>query len=68
MTITNVIIKTPDSKRDWGVNDVMAGSDGLLRFDSGPGSPAEALAVGDVGTVSIVKIVSLSLSLLVSKT
>ena len=29
-------------------------------FDSGPGSPAGALAVGDVGTVSIVKIVSLS--------
>ena len=29
MTITNVIIKTPDRKLDWGVNDVMPGSDGL---------------------------------------
>ena len=47
MTITNVKIKTPDRKCDWGVNDVMPGSDGLriwwfrkssyLRFDSGPG-------------------------------
>ena len=29
MTITNVIIKTSDRKWDWGVNDVMPGSDGL---------------------------------------
>ena len=29
MTITNVIIKTPDRKWDWGGNDVMPGSDGL---------------------------------------
>ena len=48
VTITNVIIKTPDRKCDWGVNDVMPGSDGLgflvilkksclLRSDSGQG-------------------------------
>ena len=47
MTITNVIIKTPDRKWNWGVNDIMPGSDGLriwvfwksswLRFESGPG-------------------------------
>ena len=30
MTITNVIIKTPDRKFDWGVNDDMPGSDGLI--------------------------------------
>ena len=29
VTITNVIIKTPDRKWDWGVCDVMPGSDGL---------------------------------------
>ena len=29
MTITNVMIKTPDTKWDWGVNDVMHGSVGL---------------------------------------
>ena len=29
MTITNVIIKNPEGKWDWGVNDVMPGSDGL---------------------------------------
>ena len=29
MTITNVIIKTLDRKLDWGVNDIMPGSDGL---------------------------------------
>ena len=29
MTIINVIIKTPDRKYDWGVNDVMPGSEGL---------------------------------------
>ena len=29
VTITNVIIKTPDRKWDWGVNDVMPGSEGL---------------------------------------
>ena len=29
MTITNVIIKTPDNKWDWGVNDVLPKSDGL---------------------------------------
>ena len=29
MTITDVIIKTPEEKWDWGVNDVMPGSDGL---------------------------------------
>ena len=28
MTITNVIIKTPDKKLDWGVNDVMTRRDG----------------------------------------
>ena len=38
---------------------------GSWDFDSGPGSPAEELTEGDVGTVSIVKIVCLSL--LVSK-
>ena len=48
VTITNAIIKTPDGKWDWIVNDVMTGSDGLgilvifeksneLRFDSGRG-------------------------------
>ena len=29
MTITNVIIKTPDRKCDWGLNDVLPVSDGL---------------------------------------
>ena len=29
VTITNVIIKTPDRKWNWGVKDVMPGSDGL---------------------------------------
>ena len=29
VTITNVIIKTPDRKWDWGVNDVMPRSNGL---------------------------------------
>ena len=29
VTITNVIIKTPDRKWDWGVNDIMPGSEGL---------------------------------------
>ena len=29
MTITNVIIKTPDRKWDWGVNDVISGSNEL---------------------------------------
>ena len=38
-----------------------------LRFDSGAGSPTGKLTAGDVGTVSIVKIVYHSLSLLVSK-
>ena len=28
-TITDVIIKTPDGKWDWNVNDVMPRSDGL---------------------------------------
>ena len=28
VTITNVIIKTPDRKWDWGMNDVVPGSDG----------------------------------------
>ena len=30
MTITNVIIKTPDMKCDWGVNDVMPRSENLV--------------------------------------
>ena len=30
MTITNVIIKTPDRKWDWYVNDVMPGSENLV--------------------------------------
>ena len=29
VTITNVIIKTPERKWDWGMNDVRPGSDGL---------------------------------------
>ena len=29
VTITNVIIETPDRKWNWGANDVMPGSDGL---------------------------------------
>ena len=29
VTITNVIIKTPDRKYDWGANNIMSGSDGL---------------------------------------
>ena len=29
VTITNVIIKTPNRKCHWGVNDVMPGSEGL---------------------------------------
>ena len=29
VTITNVIIQAPDRKCDWGVNDVIPGSDGL---------------------------------------
>ena len=75
MTITNVIIKTPDRKLDWGVNDVMPGSDGLriwwflkkaVSWDLtlGRASPAGGggLTVGDVGIVSIVKIVCVSLS------
>ena len=91
VTITNVIIKHPDRKFDWGVNDVMPGSDGLrilviyeknseLRSDAGwgelifePGRSQSSCGlrdaprvVGSDGTVSIVKIVSLSL--LVSKT
>ena len=42
MTIPDVMIKTPDRKCDWGVNDVMPGSDGLrilveLRFEDGWG-------------------------------
>ena len=74
MTITNVIIKTPDRQWDWGVNDVMPGSD-RLRFLmilkktlveiwlwAGPVQLGGGLTVGDVGTVSIVKIVCLSLS------
>ena len=28
VSVTNVIIKTPEGKCDWGVNDVMLGSDG----------------------------------------
>ena len=70
MTITNVIIKTPDRKCDWGVNDIIPESEGWEFGDFekavskdltlGHASPAGELAVGDVGTVSIVKIVSLS--------
>ena len=30
VTITDVIIKTPDSKCDWGVNNVMLGSEVLI--------------------------------------
>ena len=48
VTITNIIIKIPDRKYDWGVNYIMPGSDGLgilvifqksskLRFDAGRG-------------------------------
>ena len=49
MTITDVIIKTPDWKWHWGANDVMPGKDGLgflvilkkissyLRFEAGRG-------------------------------
>ena len=29
VTITDVIIKTPDRKWNWGANDVVPGSDGL---------------------------------------
>ena len=29
VTLTDVIIKTPDRKCHWGANDVMSGSDGL---------------------------------------
>ena len=53
MTITIVIIKTPDRKWFWDGNDVMPGSDGLriwwfwkrrlLRSDSGPGQSSEGL-------------------------
>ena len=32
MIITNVIIKSPDRKCEWGVNDVMPGSYGLESF------------------------------------
>ena len=32
VTITDVIIKTPDRKWDWGVDDIMPGSDGLGNF------------------------------------
>ena len=85
ITITDVIIKTPDRKWDLGVNDVMPGSDGLrilvifkksreLRFEPGwgelifgPGRGQSSLGlwdalcvVGSDGTVSILKIVSLS--------
>ena len=71
MTITNVIIKIPDRKWLWGVDNVMLGSEGL-RFlvifekavcwdlNLGRASSPGELTVGDVGTVSIVKIVSLS--------
>ena len=105
VTITDVIIKTPDAK--WDVNDVIPGSDGMgilvifekavswdlnlrelrsearrgqLRFKPEIGEnwswtrrvpfvahgTRRAFVASD-GTVSIVKIVSLSLSLLVSK-
>ena len=48
VTITNVIVKTPDRKYDWGVNDIILVSEGLgilvifekskvLRFVSGRG-------------------------------
>ena len=32
VTITNVKIKTPDRKWDWGSNDVLPGSNGLEIF------------------------------------
>ena len=68
MAITNVIIKTPDKKWDRGVNDVKRWGgkfsdfekDVNWNFDSGPGSPAGGWLKDDVGTVSIVKIVSLT--------
>ena len=57
MTITNVIIKILDMKWDWGMNDVMSGSDGLRIwwfrkrcFNSGPGQSSwGVLTVDDVG-------------------
>ena len=112
VTITNVIIKTPDRKWDWVWMTLCPGSDGLrilvifeksselrsdagqseLRFEAGWGESSwvygmRCTFVGSVSwdfdsglrvqlgswlknnveTVSIVKIVSLSLSLLVSK-
>ena len=85
VTITDVIIKTPDGKWDWGVNDVMPGSDGLgilvifekavswdstlseaswdLKLDEARPAVVYGMHrafVGSHGTVSIVKIVSLS--------
>ena len=103
VTITDVIIKTPDGKCDWGVDDVMPGSDRLgilvtfgkaVSWDStlgegswdlsmgeascdmylgeaswdsdlGEASPVVAYGtrrafVGSDGTVSLVKIVSVS--------
>ena len=109
VTITNVIIKTPESKYDWGVNDVMPGSEGLgilgiffkkavswdlslgeASWDSDLGETSPVVVYGmrrafvgsvswdwtlgrrvqqgiwlkdDVGTVSIVRIVCLSLLL-----
>ena len=112
VTITNVIIKSPDRKWDWGVNDVMPGSDGLAILmifekavswdlslgeaswdlklgeaspvcgqrdahafvgsvswdsDCGPRVQVGSWQKSDVGTVSIVKIVCVSLSPRVEK-
>ena len=75
MTIRNVIIKTPDRKWDWSVNDVMSWSDGLriwwfwkrVNWDPtlGRACPARGYGmrsafVGSDSTVSIERIVSLS--------
>ena len=72
MTITNVIIKTPDSKCDWGCERRHARkrqAENLVILKktlveiwlwAWPGQASWGLTVGDVGTVSIVKIVSLS--------
>ena len=59
MTITNVMIKKNDRKRDWGRNDVMPGSDGLriwwfwkktlVEIRLWPGQSSWGLTVNDVG-------------------
>ena len=51
MTITNVIIKTPERKWDWRVNDVRSGSDGMksVSWDLTLGETSPAGGYGMLG-------------------